>query len=278
MAACSAIHWSFVDTVCELKVSPVFPSSETSCPASPSLPWVPWTSVPHVPDLEATTPLPPGHRYYAPLRLPIAPPGSLRSSLAPRYLARFPLFVSRLSSGSLTAGKLAVNARALGQPVPLLFRPFTARKHWALPSPRATPVSTCPALRPRWRPPHSPFREPGLLPSAHSKASAFLPLGRGNLSFSTTTIHISGLNHAACTLATPGTEHPIAGMHAGSLRTCWLGFGPVGLASPLPVGLTDWVTSTSFRTSLLHPLASGFVLARGALGYARFSSVKPFFK
>ena len=42
--ACSAIHWSFVDTVCEFKASPVFPPSETSYPISPSLPWVPWVS------------------------------------------------------------------------------------------------------------------------------------------------------------------------------------------------------------------------------------------
>jgi len=43
-------------------------------------------------------------------------------------------------------------------------------------------------------------------------------------------VQISGLNSAACTFATPGFIHPVTGMHAGSLRTCWLGFGPVGLA------------------------------------------------
>jgi hypothetical protein len=57
------IHWSFVDTVGELKVSPVVPPSEASCPASPSLPWVPWVSVPHA------------LRYYSRLRLPVAHPG-----------------------------------------------------------------------------------------------------------------------------------------------------------------------------------------------------------
>jgi hypothetical protein len=45
VSACSTIHWSFVDTVSELKVSPVFPSGETSCPASPSLPRIPLASI-----------------------------------------------------------------------------------------------------------------------------------------------------------------------------------------------------------------------------------------
>jgi hypothetical protein len=79
---CSAIHWSSVDTVGELKVSPVFPTSRTLCPASPSLQWVLWVSVPHLPNLDTYQ----GHRYYAPLRLPVALLVSLRSSLALRYL------------------------------------------------------------------------------------------------------------------------------------------------------------------------------------------------
>ena len=43
-----------------------------------------------------------------------------------------------------------------------------------------------------------------------------------------TTILISGLNHTACILATPGSEHPFAEMHAGSLLTGWLGLGQAG--------------------------------------------------
>jgi hypothetical protein len=46
----------------------------------------------------------------------------------------------------------------------------------------------------------------------------------------TTTIHFSGLHHAACLLATPGSVRPLTGRHAGSLLTCWLGFNQVGLA------------------------------------------------
>src|SRR3989442_5770975 len=44
----------------------------------------------------------------------------------------------------------------------------------------------------------------------------------------TTTIHISGLNDAACLLATPGSVRPLTGRHAGSLLTGWLGVSQVG--------------------------------------------------
>ena len=70
--------------VCDLGVSPIFPPSRTLCPASPSLQWVPWASVPHLPGSTAQHS---NHRYYAPLRLPIALFGFLRSSLVTRYLA-----------------------------------------------------------------------------------------------------------------------------------------------------------------------------------------------
>ena len=45
----------------------------------------------------------------------------------------------------------------------------------------------------------------------------------------TTTILFSGLNHAACLLATPGFVRPLTGRHAGSLLTGWLGISQVGL-------------------------------------------------
>jgi hypothetical protein len=91
-------------------------------------------------------------------------------------------------------------------------------------------MSTCPALRPRWC--------PSLLAMSQERTAAFrwmhyvgfLSPRVGRLSAWTTVIHISGLNLTACTLATPGIEHPITGMHAGSLRTCRLNFGPVGIA------------------------------------------------
>ena len=59
----------------------------------------------------------------------------------------------------------------------------------------------------------------GLLPSGRCKPSAF-PLGFSErLSCWTTIIPISGFNHAACTLATPGSIPPLTGTHAGSLLT-----------------------------------------------------------
>ena len=44
-----------------------------------------------------------------------------------------------------------------------------------------------------------------------------------------TTLHISGLNDAACLLATPGFVRPLTGRHAGSLLTGWRGVSQGGL-------------------------------------------------
>ncbi len=59
-------------------------------------------------------------RYYAPLRLPTALLGSLRLSLASRYLNCSQCLCP--VSGSLQGESYPYNARALGQPVPLVFR------------------------------------------------------------------------------------------------------------------------------------------------------------
>ncbi len=65
----------------------------------------------------------PGPRYYAPLRLPLALPGSLRLSLASRYLVCLPAFVSPALHGTRRrVGSNPAAPRALGPPVPLLFR------------------------------------------------------------------------------------------------------------------------------------------------------------
>ena len=48
------------------------------------------------------------------------------------------------------------HARAFAHPVP--HSGDVARRQMALPSSRVTPVKTCPALRPRWGPEHSPSR------------------------------------------------------------------------------------------------------------------------
>jgi len=52
------------------------------------------------------------------------------------------------------------DARALGQPVPLIFRLFACRRQEALPSSRATLMCTCPVLRSRREPYTSPSRCP----------------------------------------------------------------------------------------------------------------------
>jgi hypothetical protein len=113
------------------------------CPTAPSLPWVAWASLPHL------------QRYYSPLRLPSVPLGSLRLSLASRYLACFRAFVVSLA-GSCPGGSPS------NTPGPLVTRSptpgFSSRRQVALPSSRVPPMKTCPALRPRWCPAHSPSR------------------------------------------------------------------------------------------------------------------------
>jgi hypothetical protein len=102
---------------------------------------------------------------------------------------------------------------------------------------------------------HAPLLDPGGVLDAclrASRAAAFRPLETVGFPLDpalrdillSTTIRISGLHHAACILATPGSVPPLAETHAGSLLTCWLGFRQVGL-EPFPV-LTHWATTTNF--------------------------------
>jgi len=117
--------------------------TRTLCSTSPSLPWVPWAAVPHLP------------RYYATLRLPPCP------SRGPSLVARSPIpcvlppFVVSLC-GLVLWWKPPDHARAFGHPVPQ--SGSVTRRQVALPSSRVPPVKTCPALRPRWCPGHSPSR------------------------------------------------------------------------------------------------------------------------
>jgi hypothetical protein len=102
---------------------------------------------------------------------------------------------------------------------------------------------------------HAPLSDPGgVLRTRHTapRTAAFRPLETVGFPLGpalrdillSTTILISGLNDAACILATPGSVQPLTGMHAGSLLTCWLGFRQVGL-EPFSI-LTHWATTTSF--------------------------------
>src|SRR3989442_8142932 len=182
------------------------------CPTAPSLPWVAWAS------------LPPFHRYYAPLRLPSCP------SRGPSLVARSPIpcllpsFVVSLT-GSWPGGSSRAR-QGLWSPGPPL-RVCGQGDRW---------VSQVPES-PLWR--HAPLSDPGgVLDTRHnaSRIAAFRRLQTVGFPLCTalrdilltTTIHISGLNHAACLLATPGSVRPLTGRHAGSLLTGWLGVSQVG--------------------------------------------------
>ena len=149
--ACSAIAWSFVETVGDLEVSLIFPSSRTLCPASPSLQWVAWASLPLL------------LRYYPQdylfvLRYDCHLPVSVSYALARSPIPGLqPLVFVSLLTCRLVRGRLPLpNARAVWSSGSPLSSGLSTRKQMALPSSQSTPVSACPALRPRWCPQSSP--------------------------------------------------------------------------------------------------------------------------
>ena len=73
-----------------------------------------------------------------------------RSSIPCLFLPFVSFLQARLRSGTLapTPGLLGLSRYA--------FSGLLTRKHMGLPSSQATPLSSCPALRPRWSPQHSP--------------------------------------------------------------------------------------------------------------------------
>ena len=156
--------------------------------------------------------------------------GSLRSSLASRYLACF-RGVRGVPQGLAAWWKPPGHARACGRPVPLSGN--VARRQVVLPPSHVTPLHACPALSPRWCPRHAPYcAEDCCLPATgNRRRSPPSDLARIRLS---TPLRLSGLDHTACLLATPGSIPPLAETHAGSLLTCWLGVRQVGLE---PYGL-----------------------------------------
>ena len=74
----------------------------------------------------------------------------------------------------------------------------------------------------------------------------------------TTTIHLSGLYHAACILATPGFTHPMAAMPAGSLPTGWLGVSRMGF-EPCTPRSHPLGHRHEFHELSPNPLVSGFL-------------------
>ena len=137
-----------MDTVGEPGVSPIGPSrcryARRRLPSSGSL----GTSVPHL------------HRYYAPLRLPMAHLGVVRFSLSfpdplgSRLLLCVPWSPKARVKGGRFLSTPGVFPTLGGTPAPDL----SPRRPLALPSSRVTPVEACPALRPRWCPVYSPYR------------------------------------------------------------------------------------------------------------------------
>ena len=121
------------------------------------------------------------------------------------------------------------SARSLGKPVHLSFRLSLARRQEALPSSRVIPMSTCPGLRPRRCPECLPVRKCFTLPLSNRIQDCCLPRAFKPSAFSgnyliilmTATIHISMLNFAACTLATPSFAPP-------SLASTWVRYCPAG--------------------------------------------------
>lgn len=105
-------------------------------------------------------------RYYAPLRLPSAPLGSLPFRWLPDTLPA-PLLLRGLLSARSRRDALRLRQDVVHPVAP--FPGFRSRKQTALPSSRATPLHTCPALRPRWCPTRSPLAPAGLLPSVTQK-------------------------------------------------------------------------------------------------------------
>ena len=127
-----------------------------------------------------------------------------------------PLCVPRGSSRGEKAPTRRQGSWSAGTP---LLPALVTRRQLALSSSRITPVSACPALRPRWCPKHLAWRlRDCCLPGAANRRLSLLASSRGYPP-RTTTILISGLDHAACTLATPGSAPPFTGTHAGSLLT-----------------------------------------------------------
>ena len=84
---------------------------------------------------------------------------------------------------------------------------WSPRGPWALPRSRVTSLSACPALSPRWCPAHAPWRiQDCCLPATARRRLSRATVLRTLLW--TTTIHIAGLHHAACSLVPASFVRP----------------------------------------------------------------------
>jgi len=137
--------------------------------------------------------------------------------------------------------------------IPVDLSGIPARRPSALPSSRVTPVNACPARGPRWCPVCIALTHPGLLPSATKTASAFPPVSVGGHPGDHNYSRFRGSVTRPALSLPPASYTPLQGWHAGSLLTCWLGFGQVGLepSGSHPLGNID-----EFHEIALNPNVS----------------------
>ena len=140
-------------------------------------------------------------------------PISLRLSLASRYLASSDDFVSRTAA---LAMHRSCDSQALGVGHPAPNRDVVTRRQTALSSSRATPMSTCPVLRPRW------CRQCMVL---RTRDYCLPPRGSRRLSLSLRREFILSDHNYTNFGAQSRSLHPRYTrlhtlLHAGSLRTC----------------------------------------------------------
>jgi hypothetical protein len=156
-------------------------------------------------------------------------------SQGPSLLARPPIpcllprfCVSRKSAGLAVRQKQPHQRQgswSAGTPTPPA---ISARRQQALPSSRVAPVSTCPALRPRWCPNDIAITPPGLLPSGINKPSAFpLQLPKEVIPMTTNALFRGSITRPALSLH-PASHIPLLESHADFTTDLLAGLWPGG--------------------------------------------------
>ena len=182
-------------------------------PTSPALPGGAGASLPHV------------RRYSTTRRRPPSPLGGLPLSLVPRSLACCsPCVVSPQGawagrSAQLTPGRVVTRSPPPGMPQGERWLSHVPECPLWTQAPLSAPSG---GLRPRPTAPRTA--------ACRSVETVGLPrrtTGRDILL--STTLPVSGLYHAACVLAPPGSIRPLAGRHAGAFLTGWRGVDQGGL-------------------------------------------------
>jgi len=154
-----------------------------------------------------------------------------------------------LAAARSYADMLHISARALGLPVPLIFRPVPHKEAGGSPEFPDYPFEHMPRTQ-------TPVVSLLLRHSA-ARTAAFQCIQSvgfhrsSRLILLTTTIHFSGFNHAACALASPLLRTPpLSDRTSVPLQARWLTFDLSGLACKL-LRLTRWVIMTHFKDYLL---------------------------